>query len=320
MIKPHIRLAITSDCNFSCKYCKDGGEGVLCDTQLSLSELKTVARIAKSENFSHAKITGGEPLLREKNYGDVIPLINFMKYELEYEDVQLVTNGYFLEEMSQKLASSGLDSITVSLDTFNSSDFKNITGVDCFNKVICGIKKMIDLNFPVTINCVYFKGNDKAIFDIINLAVDLKANIKLLDCVDFNNEDNYRDFEKVYTYLNEMCNGKYHYITPPGGLGTPMRVYHIQNTNIIIKDATVGTNYNYETCKNCKNYPCQDALISLRVTANGKLKRCLIRDDNLVDISNDLRNNNYKQIHMKIREAYRILSEAKFEKKRWSNQ
>ena len=103
---------------------------------------------------------------------------------------------------------------------------------------------------------------------------------------------------------------------PPGGLGTPMPVYKINGTEVIVKDASIGTNY-HDTCNSCINYPCQDALISLRVTHDGKLKRCLIRDDNLVDVLTPLRSGNKEEVRKLISESYMIFEETKYQPNAW---
>lgn len=70
-----------------------------------------------------------------------------------------------------------------------------------------------------------------------------------------------------------------------GGLGTPMPRFLMPNdVTVLVKDATIGTWYG-DVCHECRNYPCQDAIMAPRLTSDGFLQRCLIRSDNLVDIS-----------------------------------
>lgn len=319
MRKPHIRIAVTSDCNFRCKYCKDGGEGVKTEKQLTLEELICIAKLSNEVGFRHIKITGGEPLLRQKHNVDVIRYIKELS-KMEFEDIQMVTNGYYLKDYAKDLIKSGLDSLTVSLDAGDRSNFKSIVEVDAFDKVIEGIQMVSD-DLPVTINTVMFNENRDEIFKLIDLAQKLHANIKILDYVKFANglsdEYKYQSFDFLYQYLEK--NGyKHNLVLPPGGLGTPMKVYDVNNIKVIIKDATVGTNYNSQVCGKCDNFPCQDALISLRVTSNGMLKRCLIRNDNMVDIYSDLIKKNYKNVKEKIQESYDILINADYHENKWS--
>lgn len=146
--------------------------------------------------------------------------------------------------------------------------------------------------------------------------------IKLLDYVQFTdgfvmNECKYVDFDYIYDWL-ENRKYKYTIMNPPGGLGTPMRKYLLTNDSyVLVKDARLATNYNLNVCEECKFFPCQDAMISLRITANGCLKRCLIRDDNMISFYDDLIKKDYSSVKKKIENIYTILVESKFYEKMW---
>lgn len=317
--KPHIRIALTSDCNFRCIYCRDGGEGIKVDSELGYEQIIKIIEIANKVGFSHIKFTGGEPLLREKKKGDLFKIIQHVKENLKFEDIQMVTNGFFLLDYKEEIVSSGLNSLTVSLDTADADEFKKITGINCFDKVIEGIKSIQKQGLPVVLNCVYFSGNKENALKLIDLACEMNVSIKLLDCVDFEEEGKYAPLHELYESLDHRF-GNSSYVLPPGGLGTPMRKYIFNDSNILLKDASVGTNYNKKVCNECKYYPCQDAMISLRITADGKLKRCLIRDDNLVDIKSNLDNFEYETVEKKLQDSYDLLINAEYKENFWNPQ
>ena len=189
--KPHIRIALTSDCNFRCIYCRDGGEGVKVDNELDYEQIIKIIEIANKVGFSHIKFTGGEPLLREKKKGDLFKIIKYVKDNLKFDDIQMVTNGFFLQDYEDELLSSGLNSLTVSLDTTDTNEFMEITGINCFERVIEGIKSIQRKGLPVIINCVYFSGNKEHALKLIDLACEMQVSIKLLDCVDFDEKGKY---------------------------------------------------------------------------------------------------------------------------------
>ncbi|MCP4306389.1 MAG: hypothetical protein GY788_16295, partial [bacterium] len=53
---------------------------------------------------------------------------------------------------------------------------------------------------------------------------------------------------------------------------------------MIVKDATSGSWYG-PICDGCVHYPCHDALMALRLTADLRVQFCLLREDITVDLS-----------------------------------
>jgi len=86
---------------------------------------------------------------------------------------------------------------------------------------------------------------------------------------------------------------------------------------VMLRDATIGTNYDPITCTACQNYPCQDALISARLTHDGLLKKCLIRNDNLVDVITPLRSGNTKEAKNLIKSTFDIFMRSEYRSHAW---
>jgi hypothetical protein len=47
---------------------------------------------------------------------------------------------------------------------------------------------------------------------------------------------------------------------------------------VVLKDSRAGAWYG-EVCKDCRFYPCHDALMALRLTADRRLQFCLLREE-----------------------------------------
>jgi cyclic pyranopterin phosphate synthase len=313
-------MVVTSKCNYRCQKCRPGGEGWAgehCkEEELSADEIVQILKLANEVGFKHVKFTGGEPLLRR----DICDIVS-KTYKLNmFEDIQLVTNAYFLEEKAQALKEAGLSSITVSLDSVDAKKYAELTGVDGFPRVIAGLYECKKIGLPVTINSVIMKSNVNQLDGLIDIANQVGARLKLIDFMDVNDADfwesQYAPFKPIRDDLEKRA-VETKTLQPPGGLGTPMPQYTLENgTKVLMRDATVGTNY-HESCKNCVSYPCQDALISLRITHDGKLKRCLIRNDNLVDILEPLRAGNLTVVRERLYDSFKILSDAEYIPNAW---
>lgn len=64
-----------------------------------------------------------------------------------------------------------------------------------------------------------------------------------------------------------------------GDLGHPMTAYTLAGgLDVLLKDHSSGAWYG-SICNNCKHYPCHDALMAIRVTADARIQFCLLRED-----------------------------------------
>ena len=136
------------------------------------------------------------------------------------------------------------------------------------------------------------RSNLEQVEPLMDLAYNVGASLKFLDLINMEIEDKNSDFwkQQYYHFRNlskklEQMGGEFTgYEDAPGGIGAPLLEYRMKNgLKVVLKDAAAGTYYS-KSCLSCRFYPCQDALISLRVTHDGHLKRCLIRNDNIVNI------------------------------------
>jgi len=323
--RPHLRVALTPHCNFRCGYCRPGGEGYYENINdiLSKEELIDIISLCRDVGFRDIKLTGGEPLIRK----DLEDIISEIKNLNKFNSLALATNGSLLYGRSKSLKEAGLDSITISLDAANKNVFLKITNADCFTNVMRGIKEAANSGLKTRINCVLGKSDRNQLEGLIKIAKETGAELKIIDMMDLNPKGgNWSDYSWKDKYLNldyvvdklkdRIANETITY--PPGGLGTPMPTLILKNgVKILLRDATVGTNYDATTCRVCKYYPCQDALISLRITHNGLLKKCLIRNDNLVDVITPLRRGNRREAVSRIKYCFDILMRAEYKAHAW---
>ena len=167
-----IRISVTDRCNFRCTYCMPAeifGERYQFlpkDEILTFEEIERLARIFVGLGVSKIRITGGEPLLRAN-----LPTLirNLSKIE-GLEDLSLTTNGYLLPQMAEELKDSGLNRVTISLDSLDDKVFGEINGRGY------GVQKVLDAIdaaervglTPIKINTVVKKGvNDHTLLPLI---------------------------------------------------------------------------------------------------------------------------------------------------------
>lgn len=116
--------------------------------------------------------SGGEPLL-EKN---IFSFSKEIKEKFPRLELRLLTNGLLLNKYAKEV-SKHFDTVVVSLDADNSEIYKKIRGIEGFNIVVRGISHIRNLNkkIEIRLRCVIQKKNYKRIYNIIDLAKNLKA-------------------------------------------------------------------------------------------------------------------------------------------------
>lgn len=323
--RPHLRVAVTPFCNFKCVYCRPGGEGYFNNIKsvLPRKDLVNIISLCGDAGFKDIKFTGGEPLLRR----DILDIVRDIKKLNKFGDIEMVTNGSLLVGKADLLKEAGLDNLTVSLDAANRDDFLKISRSDSFDKVIKGIKESVRSGLNTRINTVMGNSNINQLDGLIKIAEDTGADIKIIDLMDVNPSEEFWDgkewneeFVKLDFVSRKLKNRIVNVTTsyPPGGLGTPMPTLTLDSgIKVMLRDATIGTNYDPITCTGCQNYPCQDALISARLTHDGLLKKCLIRNDNLVDVITPLRSGNIEEVRNRIKSTFDVFMRSEYKPHAW---
>lgn len=320
---PQLRLLITDRCIFSCQWCHQGGEGggigySKPSFELRMEHIKKLVSLLVNEGISHIKISGGEPLIRR----DLIDIMKEVKLIRGVKSIELVTMSPKLKELNDGLCSVGLNGITVSLDTLNKEKFKESTGykqLSVLEDIIEGIKLISRKGLPIKINVIPQKGlNDNEIIEMVHFAGENDLSLKFIDLMTMDIfwwKKRFMPLGEIEKILHSMIKHTYEPTFQPGGLGTPMRHYLLKNgVKVFLRDSTMGTHYG-EICKTCTNYPCQDGLMALRLTCDGKLKYCLYRNDNLIDLFSLVEQSS--NVEKTIRLAIDVFRNSEF-KKAWS--
>ena len=182
-----LRISVTDRCNFRCTYCMPEQiyghryEFINKSSLLTFEEIITITEILVEMGVQKVRLTGGEPLLRYK----IEDLISTLSKIPGIKELTLTTNGYLLPKKAEELKKSGIDRITVSLDSLNNEIFKKINGrnVDV-SKVLKGIEAAEKAGFnPIKVNCVVEKGINEN--SILEMAEYFKAKGHILRFIEF---------------------------------------------------------------------------------------------------------------------------------------
>lgn len=159
----YLRISVTDRCNLRCSYCipKGFNDFETPDHWLTFDELMRVVRAFVRLGTKRFRLTGGEPLVR-KNLTDLVYRIKKID---EVEDLSITTNGTLLTSHAKSLFEAGLDRLNISLDSLNRKNIEDITGLDCLEQVMEGLRTAKQLGFhKIKINMVVLP--DKNIAEI----------------------------------------------------------------------------------------------------------------------------------------------------------
>ena len=255
-----LRIALTPRCNLNCIYCHHEGEAKP-NGEISDEMVISVARAAAELGVRSLKFTGGEPLLRR----DLAGLIAQMPQDL---DISLTTNGIFLAEQAGPLAKAGLDRVNVSLDSLRPQTYRAITGgrEGDLEKVLAGIDAARAAALaPIKLNVVVLKENEAEISHLIDFCREKGLILQLIELLDLRHQGLSGDINAIERRLAARADR--------------VRVREMHRRKKYFLDGAevevVRPMDNTEFCANCTR---------LRVTSDGKIKPCLLRSDNLVEI------------------------------------
>lgn len=274
----YLRVSVTDRCNLRCIYCMPPeGVGLLPHQDiLTYEEIFTIVKAAAELGINKVRITGGEPLVRL----GLSKLIEMLASLDTIDDISLTTNGLRLRHYAAELKSAGLRRVNVSLDTLNQHKFELISRSNSnLDDVLEGIEvaKSVGLN-PVKLNVVVLSGvNDDELLDFANKTITEGWHVRFIEFMPIISQGiitsqflSVSDMRKRLEPLGELepC-------LPSVGNG-PAKYFRFPQAK-----GTVGfiTPVSEHFCIHCNR---------LRLTADGKLRLCLLSEDE-IDLKQPLR-------------------------------
>jgi cyclic pyranopterin phosphate synthase len=148
---------------------------------LSFEEIEKVVQACKPLGLEKVRITGGEPLLRP----DLQDLVSRLK-RIGVETA-LTTNASLLAGQADRLASAGLDRVTVSLDALDPKVHTQMTDSSIsVETVLDGIEAAVQAGLsPVKINCVVQRGvNEGEIAPLVRRFKGTGVTVRFIEYMD----------------------------------------------------------------------------------------------------------------------------------------
>lgn len=254
---------------------------------MTAEEIGDIVRAGAEFGIRKIKLTGGEPLIRE----DIVDVVSAVARP-SIVDVSMTTNGTKLAGLAKDLAGAGLSRINISLDTLDTKNYEYITGAPKLDQVLDGVGAAIDAGLsPVKLNMLVLRGvNETEIERMIEYSLGRGTVLQLIELL--RTPDTAEIYEKFHVGLGpiERELKKRASSVKTRWLMQARRKYVIDGGEVEV----VNPMHNSEFCAHCTR---------LRLTPDGHMKPCLMRNDNLVDVLAPVRSGDGDAVHEAFREV-----------------
>jgi len=274
----YLRISLTDHCNLRCVYCmpedmtfRPTAEMMQDDEVIQLVHL--FARLG----FDKIRLTGGEPTVRAR----VVDLVRQIASTPGIRTLTMTTNGVLLSRLARPLAEAGLKRVNVSLDTLDPARFRRVTRWGSLDQVWQGILAAEEAGLtPVKLNAVVVRGyNESDVIDLARLTLEHPWQVRYIEMMPFGGATELQQNQVVKA--EEMLQRITQALGPVemvnnGDLDGEAQIYRLpgaQGELGFISSVTA---------------PFCSACTRARLTADGRLRLCLLRDKE-VDLLTPLR-------------------------------
>ncbi len=287
-----LRLSLTDRCNLRCVYCMP--EDVVFkprDELLTDEELLLLVHVAAELGVKKIRLTGGEPTVRP----NLVELVRRIAAVPGIRDLAMTTNGVLLSRLARPLKEAGLRRINVSVDSLDHEKFRRLTRWGDLDSVLAGLDAAREAGLhPIKINAVVVRGyNEEDVVDLARLTLEHDWAVRFIEMMPFGSVAGFQ--KTAYVPSKETMARIEEALGPLQPLDVtgydPARTYRLERA-----PGTLGfiSSVSQPFCAQCGR---------LRLTAEGRLRLCLLRDDE-VDLRTPLRAGApYEEIRERFRAA-----------------
>jgi len=264
-----LRVSITDRCNLRCVYCmpEDGIAFRPPAELLQDDELVELIDIAAELGVEKIRLTGGEPTVRP----GIVSLVRRIAAIPGLKDLAMTTNAVLLEALAAPLAEAGLNRVNVSLDTLDPQKFSRITRGGHVDRVIAGIERAEAAGLrPMKVNAVVVRGfNEDDVVALAALTRERAWDVRFIEVMPFGVVADVADAGIVTSEETmariEAALGRLEPLDLTGD--APARTYRLAGAR-----GQLGfiSPVSEPFCAKCGR---------IRLTADGRLRLCLLRDD-----------------------------------------
>jgi cyclic pyranopterin phosphate synthase len=234
---------------------------------LTADELESVVRAAVEAGFRKVRLTGGEPTLRQ----DIVEIVRRLASIDGIDQLVMTTNGYRLPHIADDLAEAGLRRVNIHVDSLDTETISKIMRLGTFEKAWAGIEAAEKAGLtPIKLNVVITRGfNDNSAVDLAQLTLNKPWQIRFIELMPFGGPTeiqlhHYVSSDEAKGWIESQLGPLFS--VNNGHLDGEARLYRLAGAKGTIGFISPVSN---PYCDDCNR---------MRVTADGRLRMCLLSD------------------------------------------
>jgi cyclic pyranopterin phosphate synthase len=264
----YLRISLTDKCNMRCVYCMSEDMVFQPNEQLmTTAEIRRLVHLFARLGVNKIRLTGGEPTV----HPELLTIVRDIR-AAGITRISMTTNGLRLTDLAAPLKAAGLERVNVSIDTLDPERFHHVTRWGHLDKVLDGVYAAEAAGLtPIKINAVIARGfNEQDVPDLARLTLAYPWQVRFIEMMPFGDV---AEFAQNATIAQaeimariETEVGPLHPIAE-GRLDGEARLYRLAGARAAVGFISTLTN---PFCASCSR---------VRLTADGHLRLCLLRDD-----------------------------------------
>jgi cyclic pyranopterin phosphate synthase len=231
------------------------------------AELLLLVRLFTELGFHKFRLTGGEPTVR----ANIVELVRGIAHTPGVRSLSMTTNGLLLKQLARPLVAAGLNRVNISIDTLDPVKFKRLTRWGDVQDVWEGIVEAEAVGLaPMKLNAVIVRGyNEDDVADLAALTLYHAWQMRFIEMMPFGEVAEFQQSQIVTArQMREKIEAKLGPLAPvgDGALDGEARLYRLPES---LGDVGFISSVTEPFCASCTR---------ARLTADGKLRMCLLRE------------------------------------------
>ncbi len=264
----YLRISLTDRCNLRCVYCMPEAMTFRPRAELMQDdELQLLMRAFTELGFHKFRLTGGEPTVR----ANIVEIVRRLARTSGVRTLTMTTNGLLLKQLARPLHEAGLQRVNVSIDTLDPVRFKRLTRWGALEGVWDGLLEAERVGLtPLKLNAVVVRGyNENDVADLAALTLQHPWQVRFIEMMPFGEVAGFQQAQVVTEQeMRERIEAKLGPLHPvnDGQLDGEARLYRLKHG---LGDVGFISSVTVPFCASCTR---------ARLTADGKLRMCLLRE------------------------------------------